>query len=37
MLLRALFRDGKIELENLVTPSGRHTQSEGETLEFLLA
>jgi hypothetical protein len=33
---RALSRDPKIKLGSLVAPSGRHTQSEGETLELLL-
>jgi len=36
-LHRALSRDPKIKLGSLVDPSGRHTQSEGETLELLLA
>ena len=35
-LHRALSRDPKIKLGSLVVPSGRHTQSEGETLELLL-
>jgi hypothetical protein len=32
----ALYKDPKIKLGFLVAPSGRRTQSEGETLEFLL-
>jgi hypothetical protein len=35
-LLRALSRDAKIKLGNLVAHSGRRTQSEGKTLELLL-
>ena len=35
-LHRALSRDPKIKLGSLVAPLGRHTQSEGETLELLL-
>jgi hypothetical protein len=35
-LHRALSRDPKIKLGSLVAPSGRYTQSEGETLELLL-
>jgi len=35
-LHRALSRDPKIKLGSLVSPSGRRTQSEGETLELLL-
>jgi hypothetical protein len=35
-LHRALSRDPKTKLGSLVAPSGRHTQSEGETLELLL-
>ena len=35
-LHRALSRDPKIKLGSLVAPSGRRTQSEGETLELLL-
>jgi hypothetical protein len=35
-LHRALSRETKIKLESLVAPSGRRTQSEGETLELLL-
>jgi len=35
-LQRALSRDPKIKLGSLVAPSGRRTQSEGETLEMLL-
>jgi len=34
---RALSRDTKIKLGSLVAPSGRHTQSEGETLYLLFA
>jgi len=33
---RALSRDPKIKLGSLVVPSGRRTQSEGETLDLLL-
>jgi hypothetical protein len=36
MLHKALSRDPKIKLGSLVAPSGRRTQSEGETLELLL-
>jgi len=36
-LHRALSRDPKSKLGSLVEPSGRHTQSEGETLEHFLA
>jgi len=36
MLHRALSRDPKIKLGSLVAPSGRRTQSKGETLELLL-
>ena len=36
-LHRALSRDHKIKLVSLVAPSGRHTPSEGETLDLLLA
>jgi len=32
----ACSRDPRIKLVSLVAPSGRHTQSEGENLEFLL-
>jgi len=35
-LHRALSRDPKIKLVSLVASSGRHKQSEGETLELLL-
>jgi hypothetical protein len=35
-LHRALSRDPKLKLGSLVAPSGRRTQSEGETLEFSL-
>ena len=34
---KALSRDPKIKLGSLVAPSGRHTQSEGETMDLLLA
>ena len=34
---RALSRDPKIKLGSLVAPLGWHTQSEGETLDLLLA
>ena len=34
---RALSKDPKIKLGSLVAPSGLHTQSEGETLDLLLA
>ena len=33
---RALSRDCKVKLGSLLAPSGRCTQSEGETLELLL-
>ena len=36
-LHRALSRDPKIRLGSLVAPSGGRTQSEGETLDLLLA
>ena len=36
-LHRAPSRDPKIKLGSLVAPSGRHTPSEGETLDLLLA
>lgn len=36
-LHRALPRDPKIKVGSLVAPSGKHTQSEGNTLELLLA
>ena len=35
-LHRALSRDPKIKLGSLVAPTGRRTQSKGETLELLL-
>ena len=36
-LHRALSRDPKARLGSLVAPTGEHTQSEGETLDLLLA
>jgi hypothetical protein len=35
-LHRALSKDPKVRLGFLVTPTGEHTQSEGETLDLLL-
>ena len=35
-LHKVLSRHPKVKLGSLVAPSGRHTQSEGETLELLL-
>jgi hypothetical protein len=36
-LHKALSRGPKIKLGSLVAPTGEHTQSEGETLDLLLA
>jgi hypothetical protein len=36
-LHRALSRDPKMRLGSLMAPSGERTQSEGETLDLLLA
>jgi hypothetical protein len=36
-LHRAVSRDPKIRLGSLMAPSGERTQSEGETLDLLLA